>query len=150
MNTKAIGNIGEAKTLSKFIELNIPVYLPFGDNEKVDMLAFFNGKYNRIQVKTAIGNNKNGSVTFDLTSSTSHRKNGIKHVYDESEIDYFACYSVFYDVVCLIPINIAPNKGITIRYANFGRQKKRINFSDDFLPEKILCVETLHGTPKSF
>ena len=29
MNTKKIGNIGEAKTLNKFVELGIPVYLPF-------------------------------------------------------------------------------------------------------------------------
>ena len=34
MNTKFIGNVGEAKTLSKFVELGIPVYIPFGDNEK--------------------------------------------------------------------------------------------------------------------
>lgn len=53
MTTKQLGNIGEAKTLSKFVELQIPVYLPFGDNEKADLIADFGGKLNKIQVKTS-------------------------------------------------------------------------------------------------
>ena len=49
MNTKSIGNICEAKVLCKFIELGIPVYVPFGDNEEADLIAEFNGKLNKIQ-----------------------------------------------------------------------------------------------------
>ena len=52
MTTKQLGNIGEAKALSKFVEMNIPVYVAFGDNEKADLIAEFNGKLNKIQVKT--------------------------------------------------------------------------------------------------
>lgn len=73
MNSKQIGNIGEAKVLSKFIELGFPVYIPFGDNEKADLVVEFNGKLNKVQVKTSI-DAKNGNVIFDLTSSTAHRK----------------------------------------------------------------------------
>lgn len=51
MNSKQIGNIGEAKVLSKFIELGFPVYIPFGDNEKADLVVEFNGKLNKIQIK---------------------------------------------------------------------------------------------------
>ena len=39
MNSKRIGNIGEAAALMKFVEIGIPVYLPFGDNEKADLLV---------------------------------------------------------------------------------------------------------------
>lgn len=46
-------NIGEAKALAKFVELQIPVYIPFGDNEKSDLIADFNGKLNKVQVKTS-------------------------------------------------------------------------------------------------
>ena len=51
-NTSAIGNIGQAKVLSKFVELGIPVYTPFGEGYTVDLIAEFNGKLNRIQIKT--------------------------------------------------------------------------------------------------
>ena len=49
MNSKNIGNIGEAKVLTKFVELGFPVYIPFGDNEKADLIVEFNGKLNKIR-----------------------------------------------------------------------------------------------------
>jgi hypothetical protein len=48
MNTKKLGNIGEAKVLCKFVEMQIPVYQAFGDIEKADLIAEFNGKLNKI------------------------------------------------------------------------------------------------------
>ena len=69
MDTKGVGNIGEAKVLCKFVELGIPVYLPFGDNERSDLIAEFNGKLNRIQVKTSV-KAEDGKMIFDLTSYT--------------------------------------------------------------------------------
>ena len=41
---KRIGNIGEAAILNKFVEMGVPVYIPFGDNEKSDLVADFYGK----------------------------------------------------------------------------------------------------------
>ena len=148
MNSKKIGNIGEAKVLSKFVELGIPVYLPFGDNEKADLIAEFNGKLNRIQVKTSI-KAEDGKMIFDLTSSTIHRKNGNKHIYTEKEIEYFACYNIERDKIFLININDAPNTTITIRYEKpKNNQIQGIKFEEDYLIDNILCVETLHETPK--
>ena len=74
MTTKQLGNIGEAKALAKFVELQIPVYIPFGDNEKADLIAEFNGKLNKIQVKTSEEWINSEKFIVDLTSSTAHRK----------------------------------------------------------------------------
>lgn len=49
MTTKQLGNIGEAKLVS----MNVPVYVSFGDNEKADLVAEFNGRLNKLQVKTS-------------------------------------------------------------------------------------------------
>ena len=148
MNSKNIGNIGEAKALCKFVELGIPVYIPFGDNEKSDLIAEFNGKLNKIQVKTSV-KATDGIMKFDLTSSTSHRSNGEKHVYTKEEIDYFICYNVTRDKLFLIPIEEANDKSITIRYEKpKNNQTKGVRFEEDYLLETFLCVETLHDTPK--
>lgn len=53
METKRIGNIGEILTQSKFVQRGIPIYIPFGENEKADLIAEFNGKLNKIQIKTS-------------------------------------------------------------------------------------------------
>ena len=149
MNSKKIGNIGEAKILCKFVELGIPVYLPFGDNEKADLIADFNGKLNKIQIKTSI-KAEDGKMIFDLTSSTVHRKNGEKHIYTKDEIDYFACYNIARDKIFLIPINEAPNTAITIRYEKpKNNQNQGIKLEENYLIDNILCVETLYETPKN-
>ena len=47
-HTKDKGSIGEAIILTEFLKRGVPVSLPFGDNERYDMIAEFNGKLNRI------------------------------------------------------------------------------------------------------
>lgn len=148
MNSKSIGNIGEAKVLCKFVELGIPVYTPFGDNEKADLIAEFNGKLNKIQVKTSI-KAENGKIVFDITSSTIHRKNGEKHIYTSDEIDYFACYNIARDKIFLFKVDEVPNTTITIRYERpKNGQTQGIRFEEDYLLDNILCVETLHEVSK--
>lgn len=149
MNTKSVGNIGEVKVLAKFVELGIPVYLPFGDNEKADLIADFNGKLNKIQVKTSI-KAEDGKMIFDITSSTQHRKNGIKHVYTPEEIDYFACYNIERQCILLFKVNEVPNTSITVRYEKpKNGQIVEIRLEEDYLIDKILCVETLYDESKS-
>ena len=63
MTTKEEGILGEAKVLSKFTELGIPISIPFGDNCSYDLVAEFNGKLQKIQVK-ASSQTKNGCTSF--------------------------------------------------------------------------------------
>ena len=51
MNSKDKGNIGEAIVLAEFTKRQIQVAIPFGDNARYDLIAEFNGKLNKIQVK---------------------------------------------------------------------------------------------------
>ena len=132
MNTKSVGNIGEVKVLAKFVELGIPVYLPFGDNEKAAIKA------------------EDGKMIFDITSSTQHRKNEIKHVYTPEEIDYFACYNIERQCILLFKVNEVPNTSITVRYEKpKNGQIVGIRLEEDYLIDKILCVETLYDESKS-
>lgn len=140
MTTKQIGNIGEIKTIAKFVELGIPVYLPFGDNEKADIVAEFGGKLNRIQVKTSC-KAEDGKMVFSIVSSTVHRQNGVKHIYTNDEIDYFALYNIERDVVLLISVNEPelPKSSITVRYTRpKGTNQYKLFMEEDYLLEKTV------------
>lgn len=140
MNSKRIGNIGEAKVLDKFVEMGIPIYIPFGDDEKADLIAEFDGKLNKIQVKTSI-KSKNGCSIFDLTSSTAHRTNGERRKYLNSEIDYFALYSLDRDKIYLMKVPDNPMSAITIRFEDTkSGMKSRVNYESDFLIENVLKI----------
>ena len=140
MKSKRIGNIGEAKVLAKFVEMGIPIYIPFGDDEKADLIAEFDGKLNKIQVKTSI-KSKNGCSIFDLTSSTAHRTNGERRKYLNSEIDYFALYSLDRDKIYLMKVPDNPMSAITIRFEDTkSGMKSRVNYESDFLIENVLKI----------
>lgn len=136
--SKRIGNLGEVKVIAKFVEYDIPVYVPFGDCEKADLVAEFNGKLQKIQVKTSV-KTKNGTMVFDLTSSTAHRKNGVRHKYTKDEIDYFACYNIERDKIFLVPVKDSPSTTITIRFEEpKNHQYKNVIMEDKFLIDNVL------------
>jgi hypothetical protein len=73
--------------------------LPFGDGSTADLIADFNGKLNRIQVKST-SKDENGSLPFSICSTTIRADGEIhKHFYTEEEIDYYALYSSVTDEV---------------------------------------------------
>lgn len=139
MDTKEIGNIGEAYSLAKLVELGIPVYQQFGDNEPADYIILVNNIALKVQVKSS--NRYDGEKTmFDLVSSTVHRKNGIKHKYTKDEVDLFLCYDVQTKELFVIE-NTGNLSSVTIRYARpKNGQTKGVKFHTDY----ALCVETLH------
>ena len=98
-----------------FVKAGIPVQLPFGDNERCDLIAEFHGKLNRIQVKTCL-KSIDGKSNFDLTSSTVHRKNGTKHKQSIDEVDYFFCQNIERDKSFLVKNTDVSITSITIRF----------------------------------
>lgn len=142
MNTKRLGNIGEIKTIAKLVEMQIPVYQAFGDIEKTDLVADFNGKLNKIQVKTS-EIFKDGSFIVDLTSSTIRKKLDYKHKYSADEIDYFAIYNLQSDILLLLPIKEFEGRSaikINIPYKPSRNQFKAINW-EDYVFDKIINTE---------
>lgn len=132
LSSKQLGNIGELKTALEFAKFGIPIYFPFGDNESADLLAEFNGKLNRIQVKSTTSNN--GSfVTFSLKSSMR----GYDHRYTKEEVDYFTLYDAIADKLYLIPFTTKQNLSLRITQPK-NNQKARILFATDFLIENVL------------
>lgn len=143
MNTKRLGNIGEIKTIAKLVEMQIPVYQAFGDIEKADLIAEFNGKLNKIQVKTSEVFS-DGQFVVDLKSSTIRNKVNYYHKYSADEIDYFAIYNLGADMLLLLPIEEFEGRTsikINVPYKPSRNQFKAINW-EDYTFDKIIKVES--------
>jgi hypothetical protein len=139
MITKEKGNIGEAIVLAEFTKRGIQCCLPFGDSARYDLIAEFNGKLNKIQIKYCGQITKHNSVECPCASSTNHTTNKHYTTY-ENDVDYIACYIVPLDKVILIPIEeIGSQKSITIRLSSpLNGQTKNIHIVDDFDFDTIL------------
>lgn len=134
MNSKVIGNIGEAITIAEFVRRGIPVYTSFGENERADLIAEFNGKLNKIQCRTSERFEDN-VIVWRLTSSTS---TGV-HVYDKSEIDYFSLYNIESKILLLVPIEIINGRksiNVPIPYRKTN-QNTPLNY-EDYLYDTVL------------
>ena len=148
MNSKDKGNIGEAIALAKFVELGIQVSVPFGDNARYDLIAEFNGKLNKIQVKYCNQLTENNSVICPCMSSTNHTTNKHYTTYT-NDVDYMCFYLAPWNEIILVPIEyIGTRKTLGVRKDPPKNNQTNITLVSDYLFEKTLCVETLHDEPK--
>lgn len=150
MISKEKGNIGEAVILAEFVKRGIQVSIPYGDNARYDLIAEFNEKLNKIQIKYCDQLTENNSVICPCASSTNHTTNKHYSTY-ENDVDYMCFYFPTWNKSMIIPINeIGDKKSITVRLEpTKNNQQEKTHLVDDYSFDSILCVETLHDEPKS-
>ena len=137
MNTKTKGQLSEARAVYEFQKYNIPVCIPWGDNERYDMIAEFNGKFNRIQVKTC-NEEQNGAICCYTRSSTNHTTNKKLSTY-ENDVDYFVFINQTYDLIAIVPIeDIGDKKQIRLRiWPALNNQQYNTKFFNDYTFDKL-------------
>lgn len=139
MNTKDKGNVGELVILSEFVKRGVPVSIPYGDNTRYDLIAEFNGKLNKIQVKYCSRVTNEGSVICKSSSSKNHTTNKRCDSYKD-DVDYMAFYIKPWDIACLVPISDIENKlSFTIRNSpTKNGQNVGVHYVDDYLFDKMV------------
>ena len=83
------GNLGFGKAIEYFTSHNITVALPLNDTQKYDLIADFNGKLQRVQVKTS-RYSRNGGVSYEvLLKNCGGTSKGSKiRPFDNTTCDY--------------------------------------------------------------
>jgi len=103
-NTKSKGEKTEACVLAKLLLRNDVVLIPFGDNQRYDLVIDRGGKFLRVQCKT--GRIRNGCLDFNTFSTSG---GGPKRSYI-GEIDLFGIYCPDNGKTYLIPIEHCSEK----------------------------------------
>ena len=89
-NSKEIGDRSESKAVSVLIEHGYSVSIPFGDNDKYDLIADDGETLYRLQCKTA-WSNKDQTIRFNTHSQTT--RDGAYHEQTyQGDIDAFLVY----------------------------------------------------------
>lgn len=150
MNSKDKGNIGEAIILAEFVKRNIQVSIPFGDNARYDLIADFNGKLNKIQVKYSSEISPTGAASCHCASSTNHTTNKHYDTYD-GDVDFLCFYIASWDITAIVPIDdIKGQKSIKFRKdLPKNNQQREIKFISDYSFDKILGSQYSIFTPEA-
>lgn len=138
MNSKRVGNIGEAMTIAKFVEKGIPVYIPFGDNEKVDLIVSINNILLKVQVKTS-SRLKHGCLIFNSRSTTSDSNTNV--LYTEEDIDLYACYSLVTKELYILKRSEFSQGLVSLRVEETkNNQIRNVKFAKDYTLDIYLNV----------
>lgn len=138
MTSKDVGNITEVSCMLEFMKLGYPVLTPYGDCQRYDFVVEINGKFYRIQSKTANAAYINeGYIVFRCDNTTTKNGKVVHHSYDENEIDYF---STFYDGKCyLVPVNECSREKRLRFTAPKNGQTRGITFASEYELEKVVA-----------
>ena len=134
-NTSKLGDTTAAKILSKCIENNIKVFLPFGDGYKIDQIWLYKNIIYRVQIKTSRKIQGKDGIVFNGYSVS----NGIKHRYTEEDIDLFATY--WDNQVYIVPVQ---NSSLDIKlwFTTKSNEKDKMKFAKDYSFDIFLDVTT--------
>ncbi|WP_135820427.1 group I intron-associated PD-(D/E)XK endonuclease [Halostella litorea] len=91
MNPSRRGDETEAVLLQRLLSSGVSVSVPFGDSDRYDLIVDERGELYRVQCKT--GNWVNGTVRFNLYTSTVDGGERVDRDYTEGEVDAYAVYS---------------------------------------------------------
>jgi PD-(D/E)XK endonuclease len=128
MNPKAKGEISEAVVLAHLVKRGFAVLLPFGNNQRYDMIVDEDGQLIRVQVKT--GWYSEGCVVFSAFST-----NGFTgaHTTYAGQIDVFMVYCPELGTIYRVPIGDACTSYTYLRVdPPRNKQRKRVRWAKDY------------------
>jgi hypothetical protein len=112
--TKTKGNISEAKVLARLVELEYPVLIPWGDNERYDfVIEQDDGTFARVQVKTARWVEKRSVLAIQTCSSYNHCNRGKKSY--RGEVDFIMAYSSLTNKVYKFKVDDVGKSEVSLR-----------------------------------
>ena len=132
-NPKLIGDISEVQIIAQFVSAGKIVCIPFGENQRYDLIVDEDGKLYRIQCKTA---QYHGTKLVFPTCSVSHKK--VRKGY-RGQVELFAVYFKDKNQVFLICPEKCATGYMTLQLKSFGSNGKQTLAKDYlFTPDKKL------------
>ena len=108
------GNLGLGKAIEYFTSHSIPVAIPLNDTQKYDLIADFNGKLQRISIKTSKAT-KNGT-SFEVQLRNTGGSSGVSKVrpFDNNSCDYVFIYTADEKLYLIPAQNINSTNSIVV------------------------------------
>ncbi len=110
MNTKAKGELSEGIILAALLKLGHSVAVPFGNNQRYDLILDEGGTLLRVQAKT--GRMYQGCVVFNACSTNPYT--GKKTGYT-GQVDLFLVYCPATDKVYRVPVEVCGTTEVRLR-----------------------------------
>lgn len=136
LTTKQKGNITEVETMLAFMKLGYTVLTPYGDCDRYDFLVEVNGKFLRMQSKTASTENNGESIRFSCRRTGRSNGQLVHHQYSDDEIDYFV--TSWNGKVYIVPVSeCGSDKRLRFAPCSAANQTK-VNWAKNYELEEVI------------
>jgi hypothetical protein len=126
-----VGQRTEAAILSELVRRGYRVLLPFGINQRYDLVLDLEGRFLRAQCKT--GRLRDGAVVFSTRSVQSNRRRNVTRAY-YGEIEIFLVYCPETEQVYCVQVGEAGTGHMYLRVDPArNQQAHRIRWARDYL-----------------
>jgi hypothetical protein len=129
MNTKAVGEISEGIVIAELLKRGYSVSVPFGNNQRYDLILDDGHRLIKVQVKT--GRLSQGCVIFQTVS-----KNGFtgeaRHY--RGQVELFLVYCPQLDTIYSIPVDLCGLGEVRLRVdPPVGGNVSKIKYAKDYV-----------------
>jgi hypothetical protein len=125
-----VGQRSEGAILARLVRHGYRILLPFGVNQRYDLVLESDGRFLRVQCKT--GRLRNGAIRFRSMSVQSNMNRTLVRSY-AGEVDFFAVYCPENTGVYLIPADeISPNINYLRVDPTRNNQSKHVRWARDY------------------
>ena len=135
IHPKLVGDQTEAMVIARLVQAGKCVLLPFGENQRYDLVLDEGDRFVRVQCKT--GRVRNGAIRFNTCSSSYHHPSnqGMKfyqHNY-VGQADLFGVYCPDNDRVYLVPVaDVGVRQGFLRVDASRNNQSAGVRWARDY------------------
>jgi hypothetical protein len=127
MGTAETGNATEAAVLNAFVERGFDVLLPFGGGHAFDLVVHVDGRFLRVQCKTA--RQRGGCLAFN-SRTTDHGRGRLPY---DGLADLFGVFAASTSGVYLVPVRAASTYISHLRTeAPLNGQRRGVRFAADY------------------
>lgn len=127
--TKQKGEISESQVLAALMRVGYPVLVPFGDNQRYDLVFDDGESLRKVQVKT--GRVRAGAIRFNCASWQRDTK--VKSTYVD-QVDFFGVYCPETQHCYLVPIEDCPSSEMSLRIvASLSGQVQGTNLAEKYI-----------------
>lgn len=129
------GNMGLSKAIDYFTSHQIPIAIPMNDTQKYDLVADFNGKLQRISVKTSRFKANSGGYEVLLKNTGGASGNYKIRKFDNSTCDYVFILTSANKLYLIPSERITATNAIVVGGAKYNEYEVFIKQFSDFTEE---------------
>ena len=125
------GNLGLGKAIEYFTSQGIPVSIPLNDTQKYDIIVDFNGKLQRISIKTSRYKKSENSYEVMLKNTGGSSGNNKIRLFNNQDCDYIFIYTANEELYLIPSKEIQATNSICVGN-KYNEYKVKIKTLQDF------------------